>query len=95
MSGIKGKTEQAEVGEEGRGSQRGIEGELEREVSGDAFKNIGRKPEHKLGQQRRGMRAKGKESRKIIVSASKRLQVNSWIWPGGLLNNVVPLKQDS
>lgn len=41
MSGIRGKTEQAEGGEERRGSQRGIEGELERERwVGEAFKNI-------------------------------------------------------
>lgn len=34
MSGIRGKTEQAEGGEERRGSQRGIEEELERERGG-------------------------------------------------------------
>lgn len=76
--------------------REGIEGELERERwVGEAFKNIERKHKFESGQQRRRMREKGKERQKIIVSASKGLQANSWIWPGGLLNNVVPLKRDS
>ncbi len=75
---------------------RGRDRELERaRWVGAAFKNIRRKQEYASGQYRGRMRAKGKERVKIIVSASKGLQVNSWIWPAGLLNNVVPLKQDS
>lgn len=89
MDGIKGKTEREEGREGG--------GEIECEVLWRSFffKNRGGKQECNSGQQRRRTRAKGKEKWKIIVSASKGLQENSWIWPGGLLNNVVPLKQDS
>lgn len=44
---------------------------------------------------RRKSERKGKSELKILVSSSVGLQVNSWIWPGGFVSNIVPLEQSS
>lgn len=56
-----------------------------------AFKNTDRKHGNREGEGVHwGERGKGERWRQ-----GRAVRVNSWIWPGGLLNNVAPLKKDS